>query len=140
MKFGVRKPSLKRSIKARTTGKIKRQVKSVVNPLYGKKGMGYINDPKKAVYIRQSFPSASHSPGDHIHRAAQVFSIFSDAKMQCQRHFRILGNHSKYPANPHPENSSRPAKANRSGHTNQISGTNSCSQSCTKCLERRNLI
>jgi len=50
MKFGVRKPSLKRSIKARTTGKIKRQVKSAVNPLYGKKGMGYINDPKKAVY------------------------------------------------------------------------------------------
>lgn len=40
MKFGVRKPSLKKTIKARTTGKIKRKVKSSVNPLYGKKGMG----------------------------------------------------------------------------------------------------
>ena len=50
MKFGVRKPSIKRSISARTTGKIKRSVKKTVNPLYGKKGMGYINDPKKAVY------------------------------------------------------------------------------------------
>lgn len=50
MKFGVRKPSIKRSIKARTTGKIKRSAKRAVNPLYGKKGMGYINDPKKAVY------------------------------------------------------------------------------------------
>ncbi len=50
MKFGVRKPSIKRSISARTTGKIKRSVKKAVNPLYGKQGMGYINDPKKAVY------------------------------------------------------------------------------------------
>lgn len=50
MKFGVRKPSLKKSIKARTTGRVKRAVKSSVNPLYGKKGMGLINDPKKAMY------------------------------------------------------------------------------------------
>lgn len=50
MKFGVRKPSIKRSIKARTTGKLKRKAKKAVNPLYGKKGMGLINNPKKAVY------------------------------------------------------------------------------------------
>lgn len=50
MKIGVRKPSVKRSIKAHTTGKVKRSVKKAVNPLYGKKGMGYINDPQKAVY------------------------------------------------------------------------------------------
>ncbi|MDR0947906.1 MAG: hypothetical protein LBM69_00140 [Lachnospiraceae bacterium] len=50
MKYGVRKPNIKSSIKARTTGKITRQMKSAVNPLYGKKGMGVINDPKKAAY------------------------------------------------------------------------------------------
>ncbi|WP_334686082.1 hypothetical protein [Clostridium tertium] len=50
MKIGVRKPSIKKSIKAKTTAKAKRAVKSSVNPLYGKKGMGYINDPQKAVY------------------------------------------------------------------------------------------
>lgn len=50
MKVGVRKPNIKKSIKARTTGKLKRQVKKAVNPLYGKKGMGVINDPKKAAY------------------------------------------------------------------------------------------
>ena len=50
MKYGVRKPNIKKSIKARTTGKVKRQVKKAVNPLYGKKGMGIINDPKKAAY------------------------------------------------------------------------------------------
>ncbi len=50
MKMGYRTPNFKKSIKARTTGKMKRAVKKSVNPLYGKKGMGYINDPKKAVY------------------------------------------------------------------------------------------
>lgn len=48
MKIGIRKPSLKKSIKARTTGKIKRKVKKAVNPLYGKKGAGILH-PKKAI-------------------------------------------------------------------------------------------
>lgn len=50
MKFGMRKPSVKKSFKARTTGKMKRAVKKSINPTYGKKGMGMINDPKKAIY------------------------------------------------------------------------------------------
>ncbi len=50
MKFGIRKPSIKKSIKARTTGKLKRMATSTINPFYGKKGMGFINNPKKAVY------------------------------------------------------------------------------------------
>lgn len=48
MKIGIRKPSLKKSIKARTTGKIKRKVKKAVNPLYGNKGAGILH-PKKAI-------------------------------------------------------------------------------------------
>lgn len=50
MKFGIRTPSLKKSIKARTTGKAKRAIKKAVIPGYGKKGMGWIKDPKKAAY------------------------------------------------------------------------------------------
>lgn len=50
MKVGIRTPSLKKSLKARTTGRLKRKAKSSINPLYGKKGMGLINNPKKAVY------------------------------------------------------------------------------------------
>jgi len=50
MKIGIRKPSLKKSVKARTTGALKRKVKRAVNPLYGKKGMGWIRNPKKALY------------------------------------------------------------------------------------------
>lgn len=50
MKFGMRKPSLKKSIKARTTGKAKRALKKAIIPGYGKKGVGWIKNPKKAAY------------------------------------------------------------------------------------------
>ena len=52
MKFGFRTPSLKKSLKARTTGRVKRAVKKSVNPLYGKKGVGLITDPKRSVENR----------------------------------------------------------------------------------------
>lgn len=50
VKFGIRTPSLKKSFKARTTGRVKRSIKKSINPIYGKKGMGLINNPKKAIY------------------------------------------------------------------------------------------
>ncbi|MBQ9599854.1 MAG: hypothetical protein IJR33_08625 [Clostridia bacterium] len=50
MKFGMRTPSFKKSFKARTTGRAKRAVKKSINPFYGKKGMGYVRSPKKAIY------------------------------------------------------------------------------------------
>ena len=46
----MRKPSPMKSFKARTTGKWKRQVKRAIIPFYGKKGTGFIKDPKKAIY------------------------------------------------------------------------------------------
>lgn len=50
MKIGPRTPNFKKSFKARTTGRAKRKLKSSINPFYGKKGMGWINNPKKAAY------------------------------------------------------------------------------------------
>lgn len=49
MKFGFRKPSLKRSISAMTTGALKRAILREIIPGYGKRGMGWAN-PKKASY------------------------------------------------------------------------------------------
>lgn len=46
----MRKPSLTRSLKARTTSKWKRQAKKAIIPGYGKKGMGWVKNPKKAMY------------------------------------------------------------------------------------------
>lgn len=49
MKIGIRKPSIKKAVKAKTVGKAKRAAKKAVNPLYGKKGAGLVKDPKGAV-------------------------------------------------------------------------------------------
>jgi hypothetical protein len=49
MKFGMRTPSLKKSISARTSGRAKRSLKRALIPGYGKKGMGVLH-PKKALY------------------------------------------------------------------------------------------
>lgn len=50
VKVGLRKPNLKTSLKARTTGRAKRAVRRAIIPGYGKKGMGWIKNPKKAAY------------------------------------------------------------------------------------------
>lgn len=50
MKFGLRTPSLKKSISARTTGRAKRTIKKALIPGYGKKGTGWLKDLKKAAY------------------------------------------------------------------------------------------
>lgn len=49
MKIGFRTPSIKKSFKARTTGRLKRSLKRSINPFYGKKGMGILH-PKKTIY------------------------------------------------------------------------------------------
>lgn len=57
--IGFRTPSIKKRIRARTTGRAVRAVKRAVNPLYGVKGMGFIKNPKRAVrgaiYKRTTF-------------------------------------------------------------------------------------
>ena len=54
MKMGLRTPSLKKSLKARTTGRAKRAIKRAVIPAYGKKGTGFIKNPKKLCTIRST--------------------------------------------------------------------------------------
>ena len=49
MKIGMRKPSIKKSISARTKGKYKRKLKRMTNPFYGKKGMGFIKNPARSI-------------------------------------------------------------------------------------------
>lgn len=50
MKYGVRTPSMRKSISARTSGRVTRSINRSVNPYYGKKGMGWVNNPRKAGY------------------------------------------------------------------------------------------
>lgn len=63
MKFGMRKPSISRSLKSSTTGRMKREVRRAINPAYGKKGTGYLRNPRKAVnnkiYKKSTFGGVS---------------------------------------------------------------------------------
>lgn len=83
IKVGVRKPSIKKSIKARTTGRVKRQLRSSIDPTYGKKGMGWIKDPKKAAYntiYRRTTVSAKNlvnTAGYSTERQEKAVSSFS---------------------------------------------------------------
>lgn len=43
MKYGMRKPSWKKSLSARTKGRATRAVKRALIPGYGKKGMGWLH-------------------------------------------------------------------------------------------------
>lgn len=52
MKIGVRKPSIKKSVKSRTTGKAKRQIKSTLNPTYGKKELDWRKTLKNLLKIK----------------------------------------------------------------------------------------
>lgn len=50
MKFGLRTPSFKKSLSARTSGVFNRAIKRVLIPGYGKKGIGWLSNPKKALH------------------------------------------------------------------------------------------
>ena len=50
MKSGFRSPSPKKSFSARTTGRGKRMLNRILNPAYGKRGMGALRDPDRALY------------------------------------------------------------------------------------------
>ena len=49
MKVGMRTPSPEKMVKAKTTGRLKRAAKSSYNPVYGKKGIGYLKNPERAI-------------------------------------------------------------------------------------------
>lgn len=80
MKFGARKPSFKKRVSARTTGNLKRSIKKAANPLYGTKGMGLVNNPKKslynAVYSRTTFDATKLSGKSDSHSHSS--SVYTD--------------------------------------------------------------
>ena len=92
MKVGIRTHSIGKSVSARTTGRAKRQIKKAINPAYGKKGMGWINDPKKAAYNKvynkttvsaKDFleDSNSNADGSFIGAIGGIFSIIGNIIM-----------------------------------------------------------
>ena len=51
MKYGMRKPSWKKSLPARTKGRAIRAVKRALIPGYGKKGMGWLGSARRFAHL-----------------------------------------------------------------------------------------
>ena len=49
-KYGLRTPSLKKRLSARTSGAAKRKIKRALIPGYGRRGRGWLTNPRKALY------------------------------------------------------------------------------------------
>lgn len=49
VKIGFRKPSLRKSISARTKGRATRAIKKAIIPNYGKRGMGWAHPKRKYI-------------------------------------------------------------------------------------------
>lgn len=91
MKIGPRKPSLKRSVKAKTTGKIKRQAKRSIDPTYGKKGVGWVKNPKKATY-NKIYNKTSYSVMPNTRK------IKSSSQKRTDSNFRKLNKYGTTPS------------------------------------------
>ena len=87
MKIKMRKPSISKSLRAKTTGRITRTAKSSLNPMYGKKGMGYINNPKRAVknaiYSRTTASAFHNSAGSPAHDTEIVQDTVNTSRLSC---------------------------------------------------------
>ena len=94
MKIGMRKPSYKKSFKARTTAKYKRRMKKAINPFYGKKGMGMINNPKKAmynkIYYRTTFGLSDLTKNNKVNHKSN--NIYTNKKKVIQNTARSTPN------------------------------------------------
>lgn len=89
MKIGFRKPSLSRSIKARTTGRLKRAVKRSVNPLCGRKGVGLITNPKRPIY-NAVYHRTTFGVGDVVRAAGRSGRATSSNGQSCLLYLVLL--------------------------------------------------
>lgn len=80
MKYGPRKPSISRSISARTKGQLTRAAKRSINPVYGKRGTG-VYHPKRAaynyVYKRTTYGISDVTTKQHRHTKNDIDYSYS---------------------------------------------------------------
>lgn len=90
---------------------------------------------EQAVGHRHGLPRFSQALLHHVHRAAYPAFRALCPKPNCQRGFRKFGDHAQNTAQPHPEDRSRPSKADRPGYAHQISRPHGSRQGGTQGLK-----
>ena len=98
MKVGFRKRSYKKSWSAMTSGRYKRMMKRAINPFYGRKGMGFLKNPSKAlrgaVYRRTTIGLAP-SDINRALRSSRKGSASSSLKNDALRKRSVAVSHTK---------------------------------------------
>ena len=82
---------------------------------------------------------AAQTVSQIVHGAATPLAVFvAAAVVDTQNIFGIVGHHAEESSDPHPEHGAGATDADGGCDTGDITGTDSCSQSGAKSLERRN--
>ena len=85
-----RKPSFKKSFSAKTKGRATRTIKRACNPCYGKKGSGWINDPKRAAY-NHLYNKTTQGVHDHSSFEVHEYSSFDGGSGLISNCFSLIG-------------------------------------------------
>jgi hypothetical protein len=85
-----RTPSFNKSFSARTTGRATRSIKRACNPYYGKKGSGWVNDPKRAAY-NHLYNKTTQSVHDHSSFEVHEYSSFDGGSGFISNCFSFIG-------------------------------------------------
>ena len=93
------------------------------------------NDTENA--ISRGKEAIPNSLTNHIHRAAKIPAVFFLSVSYRQCGFGKLCGHTQQTADPHPENTPRTAKTDRSGNTGKVSRPHGSRKSGTQCLKGR---
>lgn len=136
MKMGFRTPSPKRSFSARTTGKVHRTIKKATNPLYGKKGMGYINNPQKAVYNKiynkTTVSAVNHSKTSHTYNELSSLTVVELKDILRVNGLKVSGTKAEL-INRIMENSTQPITTSTKTDTNVVTDTDKAAGTLTGC-------
>lgn len=104
MRSIIRKPSVKKSVSARTIGRATRTMRKVSSPAYGMKGVGYVKNSKKALY-NNLYNKTSYGVRDIIKTSGPNNSVTSNTS-QYQRSsvtYLITNNNITEPVQQYPQ-------------------------------------
>ena len=106
--------------------------------LSGVAGSEHGKHTKDSVKHRKEVPTLMQAVLYVVHGTADIVAVsVSLTEMHSQRNLRKLGAHTKQSGYPHPENSTGAANGDSPRYTGYIAGTDSCRQSGTHRLKRR---
>ena len=91
-------------------------------------------DAEEGENLCEPFKIFAHAEFNIVEGTAKAVSVFGDGTVfDCQQTFRVFGCHAEKRCYNHPEQGAGTACTNRCCDTDDISGTDGCTQCSTEC-------